>query len=725
MNLLRKLTSLSYFLVLPLLLNAQNFTLNSTADAVDATPGDGLCDDGGGNCTLRAAIQESNALGGAHTITIPAGTYLLTIAGASEDACATGDLDITSDLTFTGTAAQTTFINGNTLDRVFDVHIGGRITATEISIINGYIDRDFGGGIRNNGTITLTYCEIDNCTAKLLDESTGISGGFGGGIANFSVATLSNTTLKFNDAIGSEGPRAVNGGGGGGSTPGFGGGIYNESGAVLNLTNCTLSGNKAVGGRASRGAINNGVFSAPGSVGGGPTPGTAGAAAAGAGGNGGLYSGGGGGGSSCSLGGDGGNGGYGAGAGGTGARSCGGSAGGLGVGGFGGGGGNRSCCSSSGGGGAGAGLGGGIFNNGGTVTTMNVTIAFNEALGGNGRTAVGGYAGRGLIGSGFGGGIFNRSGTVNINNTLLSNNNANQADASNTALATTNEDIYGTITSTNGYNLIFNTGTATLTGTTTGNVTGSDPQLGALAMNGGSNFTHSITCVSPAVDAALDAVGPTLDQIGTAREDVLGGANIMDIGAFEVDCTPLPVTLLSFSATAVDNRYIDLKWETTTEMNNDYFTIERSTNTQDWEFVKNVDGAGNSSQLLSYYEIDNDPYIGPSYYRLKQTDFDGNYTYSQIRAVHITDDKHPLSILTMSPNPAASHAKLVLNADADMACTIEIFDKTGRVVFVHSEEVFAGDHVVEMNLESLLTGSYTLRLSSDGQLIDRINFMVQ
>ena len=79
--------------------SAAPFLVNATADAVDKDPGDGLCAATGGKCTLRAAIQETNALAGADTISLPAGTYLLTIAGSGEDAGASGDLDITDHLT--------------------------------------------------------------------------------------------------------------------------------------------------------------------------------------------------------------------------------------------------------------------------------------------------------------------------------------------------------------------------------------------------------------------------------------------------------------------------------------------------------------------------------------------------------------------------------------------------------------------------------------------------
>ena len=77
------------------------FIVDSTADAVDAHPGDGVCDDGTGSCTLRAAIMEANSLAGLDTIALPAGLYLFAIAG-NEGAAAAGDLDVTSGITIVG-----------------------------------------------------------------------------------------------------------------------------------------------------------------------------------------------------------------------------------------------------------------------------------------------------------------------------------------------------------------------------------------------------------------------------------------------------------------------------------------------------------------------------------------------------------------------------------------------------------------------------------------------
>src|SRR5215470_2926026 len=100
---------------------AKHFNVNSTQDAVDVDPGDGICATATGKCTLRAAIQEANALPGPDEIFVPGAVYTLTIPGAAEDCGATGDLDITDDLTIQGAGAQATIVDGGRLDRVFQV----------------------------------------------------------------------------------------------------------------------------------------------------------------------------------------------------------------------------------------------------------------------------------------------------------------------------------------------------------------------------------------------------------------------------------------------------------------------------------------------------------------------------------------------------------------------------------------------------------------------------
>src|SRR5438477_8142478 len=102
------------------------FTVSTTTDAPDATPGDGKCATSSGACSLRAAIQEMDAMGqGVNNLTLPSGTYTLTVTGADEDNAARGDLDIRVPMKILGTVGSTTVKGGSSFgDRVFDIPVG-------------------------------------------------------------------------------------------------------------------------------------------------------------------------------------------------------------------------------------------------------------------------------------------------------------------------------------------------------------------------------------------------------------------------------------------------------------------------------------------------------------------------------------------------------------------------------------------------------------------------
>ena len=95
-----------------------------------------------------------------------------------------------------------------------------------------------------------------------------------------------------------------------------------------------------------------------------------------------------------------------------------------------------------------------------------------------------------------------------------------------------------------------------------------------------------------------------------------------------LNCTPLPVTLLDFDGYPISNKKSNyLYWSTETEINNDYFTLERSLDMDIWTTITQIKGGGNTNTLMNYSYIDNNPPKSITYYRLKQTDFDGNYEY--------------------------------------------------------------------------------------------------
>lgn len=520
---------------------AQDFNVTSFMDTEDATLGDGICADASGACSLRAAVMESNAVGGMHEILLSAGIYTISISGMNENSALTGDLDLNADITIIGVSALSTFINGDSLDRVFHVLPGNNVSLSFLTIEEGYANPGNGGGVFNQGSLSLSDIHISNNACELI-QGGATDGGFGGGIANEGLLQCNRTSVFNNTARGGRGTNGSNGGGGGGSTPGLGGGVFNSATGTIDLINVTISGNTAIGGSYSGGSGNGGNFNMAGNAGAGINGGAGGATNGGAGGNAsGDFSGGGGGGSSAGFGGIGGGGGFGAGGGGRGAKSGGGSSGAGGLGGFAGGQGSGPCCSSGGGGGAGAGLGGGVFNNGGNLTSVNSTIAFNQSIGGEGRFSnpLMGYGAGGTDGEGYGGGIFNRSGMVDISNTIVSNNITVNDIVNDTPLGLTiDEDLFGIFSSSNGHNLIGAIGGATFTGSIVGDLLAMDPLLGALSNNGGSTFTHAIpSCPpGPASNVAEDVLAPSEDQRGFPR------AGIADIGAFEASAADILLT---------------------------------------------------------------------------------------------------------------------------------------------------------------------------------------
>ncbi len=184
---------------------------------------------------------------------------------------------------------------------------------------------------------------------------------------------------------------------------------------------------------------------------------------------------------------------------------------------------------------------------------------------------------------------------------------------------------------------------------------------------------------------------------------------------------PLPIELLYFNATAID-RSVKLDWATALEINNDYFTIERSTNGYDFVEIATIAAVGNSTEINKYSDFDYEPEDGYNYYRLKQTDYDGSYSYSHIRVVEfIADDNFSANggILNIYPNPVAfdQNVNLMLsNFGHGENVNIIIEDITAKTVLetklTMSEK---GSAYLEISFkQALAKGMYTV-IANDGK----------
>ena len=210
------LAALALLLVIPA--QAAVFTPNEFGDTADGT-----CDS---HCTLRDAVLAANTRPGYDVILLKGGIYRLALAGAGEDLGATGDLDIRDELAIVGDAVTGTIIEGDIAapgwnDRVIDVLAEGRLEVQSVTVRQGRTSGQPGAGIRVAGELRLSRAIV---TGNVAATSTG------GGIhieGEDAVATIVQSTIHGNQA-------------------GAGGGLYIEG--TLNLTNSTVSGNRALTG---------------------------------------------------------------------------------------------------------------------------------------------------------------------------------------------------------------------------------------------------------------------------------------------------------------------------------------------------------------------------------------------------------------------------------------------------------------------------------------------
>lgn len=500
---------------------AADFTVTKIADTADGT-----CD---ADCSLREAITAANSAAGADSITLPPGTYTLLIVGAGEDVNATGDLDVTESLVINGAGSAGTIIDGDDIDRVFNTISGTTdLTLNGVTVQNGNAGINTGGGVLASGALTLNNSTL---TSNQADSGAGIEGynvtltnshvdgnvgaDQGAGIwACCGAATFTITDSTVDNNVGGD----------------QGAGVFHCCGDfTLTITRSSVSGNQGndqgggvffcCGDAATNitivdSHIDNNVATDQG---------------------GGLF--------------------Y--------------------------------CCgsdldpavdaitisNSTFNGNTAVGDGGGIFicceaTNGTSTSITGTTIANNTITSGDGggiftdgAVTIVNSTIHGNTAADSGGGINCTGGTLSLTNVTITGNTAqgldtgggvscSEFDALNTIIAGNTDggtapDCEGGLNSL-GNNLIQDTTGCTIAGDTTGNITGIDPQLGALADNGGLTQTRAVDPGTPAYNAGRNAGCPATDQRGTARPQ----DGICEIGAYEFEVVaPTPTPAPSATAT--------------------------------------------------------------------------------------------------------------------------------------------------------------------------------
>jgi hypothetical protein len=174
----------------------------------------------------------------------------------------------------------------------------------------------------------------------------------------------------------------------------------------------------------------------------------------------------------------------------------------------------------------------------------------------------------------------------------------------------------------------------------------------------------------------------------------------------------LPIELLNFHALCNNDHTVTVLWSTSSETNNNYFTVYKSVDAKVWVEVGNISGAGNSNQIRNYSIIDNDYSGNIAYYQLKQTDYDGNASLSDISSVNCGI----VEALSMSiyPNPFSQYITIAINDVSQVnKAKLRIFDTHGAEVM--STGIAKQSTTLETG--SLSSGTYFYKMINNDQII--------
>jgi len=222
-----------------------------------------------------------------------------------------------------------------------------------------------------------------------------------------------------------------------------------------------------------------------------------------------------------------------------------------------------------------------------------------------------------------------------------------------------------------------------------------------------------------------DGAGNWIDLGGTASGsptgDILSGKfttfSRFALANKTAGLNPLPIDLLSFTAEVIEKE-VEVRWATLSESNNDFFTLERSADGIDFEFLTYVEGAGTTNSRRDYKYIDENPLYSTSYYRLKQTDFDGiSETFPMVAVSY--DPEAGVSIVVY-PNPTQGKFWVDVNGPKGDEVIVVVLDMMGREHY--SKVVILEDYGYTLAVDpsnKLAPGVYMVVGSSNNKLYSK------
>jgi hypothetical protein len=229
---------------------------------------------------------------------------------------------------------------------------------------------------------------------------------------------------------------------------------------------------------------------------------------------------------------------------------------------------------------------------------------------------------------------------------------------------------------------------------------------GAVTINDFSNFSGTIVSNNGAI---VVGTGDTLAGRALTTAGNVNSNSIIANDAYGGSCTHiLPMNLLSFTAACQMQTEI-LKWSTTAESNNKYFTVERSADGKQWQEIATIQGAGGSLVSTTYSVTDEIPDKSLSYYRLMLTDLDGNNTYSAIANAE-SCVAGVIDNFSLYPNPSNGKFSILFSGDKTLVQSTNIYNSLGEILysfrgFKSDFDLYnqpSGVYIVQLQLQSTI-----------------------
>lgn len=247
------------------------------------------------------------------------------------------------------------------------------------------------------------------------------------------------------------------------------------------------------------------------------------------------------------------------------------------------------------------------------------------------------------------------------------------------------------------------------------NTNSTSVNLIATATNTSATNSYTWTTTTGTINSGSNALTANVKSPGTYTLTAYNGPVASGcltqtvISLSSVNCSLLPIELTDFYATIKDKN-VEINWETISELNSDYFIIERSSDGINFEPLSQMQSSKNSSQIKQYNYIDENPLPNINYYRLKLIEKDGSYRFSRIIDAILETEK--IVINHIKPNPTKDMIHFEIHSSKKTDILIELTDFTGLKVYKELKNIEAGQSTENLNLQNLAQGVYILKISS-------------